>query len=292
VFDVAVLGSANLDLVVGTARLPKAGETVLGHSYREFPGGKGLNQAVAASRIGATVAFVGAVGDDEAGERLLRVAANEGIDTRGVDVIGGVPTGRAQITVDADAQNCIVVVPGANATVSGQGAFGGHPPAAKILLAQLEIPIPAVIHAFAAARAAGSSTVLNPAPAAALPDDLLAITDIIVPNEHEVELLGGATSLQRRGVGVVVVTRGAVGVTIHDRDTSWTEPAVEVSAIDTTGAGDAFCGVLAARLALDEPLPIAVRWAAAAGAHAATVAGAVPSLPTNEQVRTLLDTVG
>ncbi len=281
-FDVTVLGSANLDLVASTSRLPHPGETVVGRRYREHAGGKGLNQAVAAARVGASVALVGAVGDDEAGRRLRRLAADEGIDVAGVEIVDGIPTGRAMITVDADGQNCIVVVPGANATVTADRS-----PAATVLLAQLESPIAAVGRAFTAARAAGSMTVLNPAPAAPLPGELLAVTDLVVPNEHEAELLGGASALSGR-VDVVVVTRGAAGVTVHDRGETWSEPAVAVTAVDTTGAGDAFCGVLAARLASGEGLSDAVRWAAAAGAHASTVAGAVPSLPTATQVRSLL----
>lgn len=282
-FDVTVLGSANIDLVAATDRLPSPGETVLGHDYDEFPGGKGLNQAVAAARVGARVAFVGAVGGDDAGGRLVRLMADEVIDTERVDVVADAPTGRALITVDARAQNCIVVVPGANAEVTGD-----HIPPSKVVLAQLEVPLAAVTQAFRAARSAGSLTVLNPAPAAPLPDELLRLTDIIVPNEHEAELLGGAAALRERGVDVVVVTRGAAGVTVLERDTAWNRPALSVTAVDTTAAGDAFCGVLAARLAAGAPLAAAVEWASAGGAHAATIAGATPSLPTGEQVEALL----
>ena len=176
--------------------------------------------------------------------------ADEVIDTERVDVVADAPTGRALITVDDRAQNCIVVVPGANAEVTGD-----HIPPSKVVLAQLEVPLAAVTQAFRAARSAGSLTVLNPAPAAPLPDELLRLTDIIVPNEHEVELLGGAAALRERGVDVVVVTRGAAGVTVLERDTAWNRPALSVTAVDTTAAGDAFCGVLAARLAAGAPWP-------------------------------------
>lgn len=284
--DVVVLGSINLDLVANAPRLPVPGETILGDRYREFAGGKGLNQAVAAARAGASVALVAAVGDDEAGTRLRRVAAEEGIDVSSVQVLADVETGRALITVDAAGENSIVVVPGANART--MPALPSPAPAV-VVLAQLEVPLAVVVETFVAARAAGSTTVLNPAPAVSLPDELLAVTDIVVPNEHEADRLGGGDALLARGVGAVVVTRGAHGVVVHDGDTVWRQPASEVEAVDTTGAGDAFCGVLAARLAAGDPLAEAVRWAAAAGACATTVAGAVASLPTQDRIRSLLD---
>ncbi len=248
-FDVAVLGSANLDLVVSTARIPQPGETVLGHRYREHPGGKGLNQAMAAARSGAVVAFVGALGDDEAGRRLRRVAADEGIDVAQLRVVDGTSTGRALITVADDAQNSIVVVAGANSFVSADGV-----PAARVVVAQLEVPVPAVLQAFTTARARGARTILDPAPAAPLPDDLLAQTDVIVPNEHEVDLLGGAAELLARGAGVVIVTQGAAGVTVHERTRTWSRPAFTAVPVDTTAAGDAFRGALAARLAAGDSL--------------------------------------
>lgn len=283
-FDVAVVGSANLDLVATTARHPAPGETVLGHSYAEYAGGKGLNQAIAASRAGATVAFVGAVGTDAAGEHLLAVAAADGLDVAGVHRRTDQPTGRALIVVDDDAENSIVVVPGANATVDGSGV-----PSAHVTVAQLEVPVEAVTRAFASARAAGGRTVLNPSPATDLPMSLLAACDVVVPNEHELELLGGVDRLLGAGVGVVVVTRGAQGVVVHHADGRRLEvPAVPVEVVDTTGAGDATCGHLAARIAAGDDVDTAVRWAVAAGALAVTVAGAVPSLPRHDDVARLL----
>ncbi|MGI9645223.1 MAG: ribokinase [Ilumatobacteraceae bacterium] len=280
--DVTVVGSCNLDLVAGTAVLPRPGETVLAHRYDEFPGGKGLNQAVAAARSGARVAMVGAVGDDDAGIRLRQVAADEGIDTALLAAVDR-PSGRALITVDDGAENSIVVVPGANATATATTI-----PDCSVVVAQLEVPIGTVIDAFAAARRAGARTVLNPAPAAPLPDDLVGLTDIIVPNEHEVDLLGGVEALVERGIHAVVVTRGAAGVSITEGTNTWTEPAVSVNPVDTTGAGDAFCGALVARLADGASLAEAVRWAAAAGALATTMQGAVPSLPSAAGIEALL----
>jgi ribokinase len=284
VFDVAVLGSANLDLVATAPRIPHPGETVLGTSYAEHPGGKGLNQAVAAARAGSVVAFVGCVGDDDAGRRLRHEAQSAGVDVGGLRTVDGSPTGRAQIVVDDAAENAIVVIPGANQQVTAAGV-----PAARLLLAQLEVPVDAVVEAFRAARLAGVRTVLNPAPAAELPGALLALCDVIVPNEHEVELIGGVSALLERGVGAVVVTCGARGVTVTTADGSWHEDAFPVDPVDTTGAGDAFCGAMAARLATGDDLATAVRWGAAAGALAATRTGAVPSLPLRADIEALVN---
>ncbi|HSP29439.1 MAG TPA: ribokinase [Ilumatobacteraceae bacterium] len=287
--DVAVVGSANLDLVANTPRLPKPGETVLGSHFAEHPGGKGLNQAVAAARAGASVAFVATVGDDDAGRTLRTIAEREGIDVTGVSVAPGAATGRAMITVDEFAENSIVVIPGANSL----SRFSSLP-AAAVVLAQLEVPVATVLAAFEAARSAGSTTVLNPAPVPAdgLPHELLALCDVIVPNEHEAALLGGVDHLVAAGVGAVVVTRGAGGVTVTDVSdgVSRTIDAFDVDPIDTTGAGDAFCGTLAAQLASGADLYEAARTAAAAGALATTVAGAVPSLPFAAEIHRLAST--
>jgi len=284
-FDVVVVGSANLDLVATTSRIPGPGETVLGRDYAEYPGGKGLNQAVAAARSGSDVAFVASVGDDEAGRRLLATATRDAVDVSAVGIVPASPTGRALITVDEHAENCIVVVPGANGH-----RFSPTVPDARVALAQLEVPVDVVIAALRSARAAGALTVLNPAPAQDLPPELLAICDVIVPNEHEVDLIGGVERLHEAGVDAVVITRGAQGVEVSVRSTGrrWIRPPFAVEVVDTTGAGDAFCGALAARLALGDPLEAAVEWSAAAGALATTVAGAVPSLPRAGAIRALL----
>ncbi len=294
-FDVVVVGSANLDLVATTPRLPGPGETVLGSHFAQHPGGKGLNQAVAASRSGAAVAMIAALGDDDAGRTLLTVAEHEGIDVSQVVIVTGAPTGRAVITVDARAENSIVVIPGANelAHVDQLPTTIGS---STVVLAQLEVPIATVTAAFAAARAAGIRTILNPAPApvGGLPDELLSLCDLVVPNEHEVELLGGVDRLISSGVGAVVVTRGAAGVTVTEtaaelsNAATWSVAAFVVDPIDTTGAGDAFCGALAARLAAGADLRPAVRYAAAAGALATTVAGAVSSIPTTAAIERLI----
>jgi ribokinase len=279
---VCVVGSANLDLVAATARLPAPGETVLGTDFAQHAGGKGLNQAVAAARAGATTTFIGAVGDDDAARVLLAELAAAGIDTSLVGVRQR-PTGRAVITVDERGENSIVVVPGANGEVTVDAL-----PAAAVVLAQLEVPVAAVADALRLARAAGAITVLNPAPAARLEADLLRLVDVLVPNEHEVALLGSADRLLAGGVGAVVTTLGGAGVRVVTPDGAWHVAPFHVLPVDTTGAGDAFCGTLAARLAAGDALDAAVRVASAAGALATTRRGAVPSMPHAAEVAALL----
>lgn len=293
-YDVVVVGSLNLDIVATATRLPGPGETVMGSAYHEYAGGKGLNQAIAAARAGATVALVGAVGDDEAGRTLLGEATSAGVDVSRVAILAGddgQPTGRAVITVDDTAENSIVVVPGANGRVDTDGL---DLPPCRVLLCQLEVPVDTVTavlrSALAAAATRGTSvyTVLNPAPAQSLPDDLLGALRVIVPNEHEVDLLGGSAALLAAGVEHVVTTRGAAGVTHTSASREIRHDAFPVTAVDTTGAGDAFCGAMAARLAAGDDVDTAITFAAAAGALATTSHGAVPSLPHADAIRDLL----
>ncbi|MEN9646289.1 MAG: ribokinase [Actinomycetota bacterium] len=280
--DVCVVGSANLDLVATVQRLPGPGETVPSGSYAEYPGGKGLNQVVAAARAGATTAFVGAVGHDTAGEMLLGVLHDDAIDTRHVHAVAE-PTGRALIFVSDEGENCIVVVAGANDTVRADTV-----PAAKVYLAQLEVPVDAIERAFTAARAAGALTVLNPAPVKPVPESLLALCDIVTPNEHEVELLGGVEHLRSLGARAVVVTQGSRGATLHTAEGSQHVEPFAVAPVDTTGAGDCFSGSLCARLAAGDDMPTAMQFAAAAAALSTTVPGAVPSMPYRSAIDRLV----
>lgn len=284
---VCVVGSANLDLVATAQRLPQPGETVLGTDYAEYPGGKGLNQAVAAARSGAHTAFVGAVGDDAAGHRLLAVLAVDGVDAGRVRCLADIATGRALIGVGASGENSIIVVPGANALVEI-----GSLPTAQVVLAQLEVPREAIVDAFRLARSNGATTVLNPAPAVALDAELLSLCDVVIPNEHEAELLGGVDRLLAHGVRAVVVTLGERGAQLHTADGVTTIAPFTVATIDTTAAGDTFCGAFCARLAIGEPIEAALRFASAAAALSTTRRGAVPSVPYCDEVEALLTTSG
>lgn len=278
---VLVVGSANLDLVATTARHPAPGETLIGHDYSEHPGGKGLNQAVAAARAGSPTRFVGAVGRDDAGQTLTRVAGEAGVDTSEVAVVD-VSTGRALILVSDSGENSIVVVPGANELCPEGAARAG-----EVVLAQLEVPLDTVESTFRSAREVGATTVLNPAPARPLPPELLDLVDIIVPNEHELDLLGGVSGLLERGVGTVVVTLGAEGARVHTSEGAVDIPTLAVDAVDTTGAGDTFCGYLASGLASGLPLESAARRGCLAAALSTTRSGAVPSIPTSAEVEGL-----
>lgn len=273
---VVVVGSMNIDHIARVERLPRPGETVAGEAYLRSLGGKGLNQAIAAARQGADVTMVGAVGVDADGDEVLAALDAEGIDRRWVRRVE-LPTGRAHITVDATGTNSIVVVAGANAAaMCPSEAIAG----ADVVLTQLEVPMTTVADALAAAQAAGARTVLNPAPARELPAELLVHCDVLVPNETEVDGLGVAPF-----AGELLVTLGERGAELRRTDgTSLLLPAPVVAVADTTAAGDALCGCLAAGLAAGLSLEDAARRALVAGSLACTVVGAVPSLPSRDAV--------
>jgi len=288
--DVVVLGSANLDLVSTVPTIPAPGETVLSTSRDLRAGGKGLNQAVAAARAAARTLLVGAVGDDEAAQLLMAEAEAAGIDTALVRRVTGA-SGTAWIMVRPDGENAIVVDSGANATVEQltddeRLAVAG----ARVLVAQLETPLSAVAEAAALARESGVRMVLNAAPARALPDELLSSVDVLVVNEHEAGHLSGhadpataATQLLASSRSVVV-TLGADGALVADESGQRQVAGVTATVVDTTGAGDTFTGVLAAALATGADLDAAVARAVVAGALAVESPGAVPSIPTADQI--------
>jgi ribokinase len=299
--EVAVVGSLNLDLVVRVPRLPGPGETVAGDDMFRNPGGKGANQAVAAARLGRRVAMVGRVGDDDAGRQLLASLADAAVDTSQVEALPGVPSGTALITVSSDGENQIVISPGANArlTPDDVAAAGAALDAAAVTLLQLEVPLDAVA---AAARAAGGRVVLTPAPAQALPDGLLGDVDVLVPNRPELAQLTGepvpetveeAVALAGRlPARAVVVTLGADGALVVEDGQASHVPAVPVRAVDTTAAGDAFCGGLADALAAGASLEDAARRAARVAAAACRRPGAQASLPTPTELRDLPEPAG
>jgi ribokinase len=295
---VTVVGSLNEDVVVTVDRLPGRGETVVGSAVTVSPGGKGANQAAAAGRLGPGVAMVGRVGEDPAGDRQRSALARAGVDVRLVRATPGELTGTATIPVEAaGGENLIVVVPGANAVLTPEDVDVPVVRQATVVLLQLESPLPTVL---AAARAAGGLVVLNPAPPQPLPADLLDLVDVLVPNEPELLRLTGAAAGERSpaeltalardlGAGSVVVTlgaRGALAVPVHGDAVLQAPPPVRP--VDTTGAGDCFCGALAQALAREEPLTEAVRSAVAAAASSTTGPGARGALPGTAAVQALL----
>ena len=277
---VVVVGSLNVDHTVRVERLPAPGETVSATDYTFGLGGKGFNQAVTAARMGADVVMVGCVGADTDGDLLFQALHEERIDASYVRR-SELPTGRAHLVVDANGQNSIVVVAGANAAASFPSAAIED---ADVLLAQLECPLETVAVALAAARAANVITILNPAPARPLTDALLRQVDYLVPNARESEGLG---AVEYHGTAIVTSGRDGARLLVPGQGERRV-PAFSVPVVDTTGAGDAFCGCFAAALAENRSLSDALRRASAAGACAVTRAGAFSSLPTRDEVEQLL----
>lgn len=302
---IVVIGSANTDLVVKTDRMPSPGETVLGGRFMMAGGGKGANQAVAASRLGGEVTFVARVGRDLFGEQALAGYRAERMDVRHVTCDEDAPSGVALICVDRAAENSIVVAPGANERLSPQDVDRAEPEiaAADFVVLQLEIPLPAVVHAAEVAERHGVPVILNPAPAAVIPDELLRRCYLLTPNRSECAMLTGmpvtdaadveraADALLARGVRRVVVTLGGEGSLVKGPDCCERVEARRVEAVDTTGAGDTFNGALAVALSEGRPLREAVRFATAASSIAVTRMGAQSSVPMREEVDALLSEV-
>jgi len=286
-----------MDLVVQSPRHPAVGETILGGEFHTFPGGKGANQAVAASRLGARVRMIGRVGADNFGEALLLALKNDGVDTQYISRDPTTATGVALITVSAAGKNTIVVAPGANAQLSIQDleAAGAAFQTAQILVTQLESPLPVIKRAVELAQQYGVKTILNPAPSQPLEARLLEQIDYLIPNEHELALLSGSADLkigigklQQLGVKNLIVTLGESGVTVVQGRKSHHLPAFKVEAVDTTAAGDAFIGAFAVALSQGLDVFQAARWGNAAGALAATLPGAQPSLPNRNALEELV----
>ncbi|MCT2545339.1 MULTISPECIES: ribokinase [Streptomyces] len=288
---IAVLGSTNMDLVAYVERAPGRGETVTGREFRTVPGGKGANQAVAAARAGGEVTMIGAVGDDEYGVRLRSNLEHAGVDTDLLHTVEG-PSGTAHIVVDDSGANSIVVVPGANGTVTALGpgemaAIAG----ADLLLLQLELPLSAVIEGARVAHAQGVRTILTPSPVQPLPSELLDCVDLLIPNEHEAAEISGFTDPHASAryllsqVPAVVITLGSKGCLYAARGGEPVVlPAPEVTAVDTTGAGDTFVGTLAVALGERRPVPRALAWASAAAALCVQRPGASTSMPYRTEI--------
>ncbi|ERJ36802.1 MULTISPECIES: ribokinase [Burkholderia] len=298
---IAVVGSVNIDLVTRAPRLPVPGETLLGTDFQTVHGGKGANQAVAAARLGASVAMIGCVGDDAFGARLHDALAAERIDVTHLGRIGGTATGVATITVGAGGANSIVVVPGANACLDADRIDAARDAIAEaaLLVCQLEVPVAAVARAIACASAHHTPVLLNPAPAQPLFDALLARVDYLVVNETEAESLTGiavgddasavraADALCAKGVGNVLVTLGARGVCWRGGAGNGRLRALTVAAVDTTAAGDTFVGGFAAARAGGASMDDAIGFGQRAAAISVTRHGAQTSIPTRDEVARL-----
>nr|WTB30495.1 ribokinase [Streptomyces sp. NBC_00830] len=288
---IAVLGSTNMDLVAYVARAPERGETVTGTEFRTIPGGKGANQAIAAARAGGDVLMIGAVGDDAYGVRLRAELEHAGVETDLLHTAEG-PSGTAHIVVDDTGGNAIVVIPGANGTVHtlGPGEMATIAEA-DLLLLQLELPLSAVVEGARMAHAQGVRTILTPSPVQPLPDELFDNVDLLIPNEHEAAALSGKTEphaaaeILLRHVPEVVITLGSKGCLYAARGSETVHfPAPEVTAVDTTGAGDTFVGALAVALGEGRAVPEALAWASIAAALCVQKPGASTSMPYRGEI--------
>ena len=304
--SICVLGSINMDLVVRAPRLPAPGETLIGHSFTTVPGGKGANQAVACARLGTDTQMVGRVGGDGFGGSLLRSLQGYGVDTTYVTVDQEVSSGIALIAVDDGAQNSIIAVPGANGRVGDRDVDSlariFQEANVSYLLLQLEVPMDTVVAAARLAREGGVGVILDPAPAAPLPEELFGLVDVLTPNESEAAALVGfdvhevdaaqeaAEILLRQGVRRVVVKMGALGAYAATAGGGRFYPSLPVTAVDTVAAGDAFNGALAVALDGGQTFEEALIWGLAGGACAVTVEGAQPSMPDLETLLRLLAT--
>lgn len=296
---IIVLGSCNTDMVIQTARLPVPGETIIGGEFMMTPGGKGANQAVAASRLGGNVTIITKIGNDIFGRQSVVLYQNENINTDYVFSDPNNPSGVALITVDSNAENCIVVASGANKTLSKEDVDKCRKEieTSEILLMQLEIPMETVAYAAEIASKAGVKVILNPAPASAIPDNLFQYISIIIPNKTEAELISGikvqdwesaklaADAIHEKGVDIVIITLGALGSLLRIDGEHYEFPIeVSVKAVDTTAAGDTFCGALSVALSEDISLANAIRFANRAAGISTTKMGAQVSIPYRKDI--------
>lgn len=295
--NILVIGSSNTDMTVKTRELPRPGETVLGGVFTMGAGGKGANQAVAARRLGGDVKFICKVGRDIFGDNSIAHYEKEGLDTGGI-IRSELPSGVALISVDEKAENCIVVASGANADVTEADIEASKEAIENcgILLLQLEIPVPAVLKAAKMAHEAGAMVVLNPAPACPLPDELFKYIDLFIPNETELSTFSGlpvseaesaakaAALMQGKGVGKLIVTMGSKGSLICGGGPEVFVPARKVKAVDTTAAGDTFCGALCVALSEGKTLEEAAAFATAASALTVQKMGAQDSIPFRKDI--------
>ena len=295
---ILVIGSSNTDMTAKTAELPRPGETVLGGVFTMGAGGKGANQAVAAQRLGGKVKFICKVGKDMFGDNSIAQYEKEGLDTSGI-LRSNLPSGVALIYVDSHAENCIVVASGANGDLTEDDIEKSRKDleGCDILLLQLESPIPSVLKAAKIAHQAGKTVVLNPAPACPLPEELFRNIDLFIPNETELSTFSGmpvtsqeeaqaaAKAMQAKGVGKLIVTMGSKGALICEGGPSVFVPAHKVKAVDTTAAGDTFCGALCVAISEGKSLKEAAEFACAASALTVQKMGAQNSIPYRKDLK-------
>jgi ribokinase len=298
---ILVIGSSNTDLIAQMERFPAAGETVEGNRFLQAMGGKGANQALAAHKLGGNVEFITCLGNDANGENSLSYYKKEGLNVAESRVVEGIPSGTAMIWVDGKGENCIVITPGANKELSPEyiatkkETFGS----ADILLMQMEIPYETVEKVCEIASETGKKVMLNVAPACKIEKEVIKKVDILIVNETEAEVIAGekiavagekniVEKLLALGAKTVVLTLGKNGCIMKGNSRFFEVPAFSVKAVDSTAAGDTFCGALAAELSREHPWPDALRFASAAAAICVTRMGAQPSIPTEKEVREFL----
>lgn len=298
---IVVIGSSNTDMVIHSKRLPKPGETVLGGTFLTNFGGKGANQAMAVAKLGGDVSFICKVGNDTFGKEAITSFSKENIDTRYIQVSLDRPSGVALINVDSNGENYISVAPGANGDLSTEDIKNAEEviDKASIVLMQLETPLETIIYAAKLAKAKGALIVLNPAPASSykLSDDLLSNIDILIPNETEASIISGihiidensakdaVKAISRKGIKTIIVTLGAKGALAYENEEFIFIPANKVKAVDTTAAGDTFCGGLCVALSEGKSLQESVRFASRASSICVTRIGAQQSIPYRKELK-------
>ena len=296
--NICVIGSLNMDLVVNVDTMPKPGQTIIGSNFKEVPGGKGANQAVAMARLNGNVSMIGKVGEDGFGQTLINSLKNDKVDTTYIQTSKGA-TGVALITVDKNAQNSIVVSPGANFEVK-EDDIDNNIEAIKnsdIVVLQLETPLNTIKYALNKAKELNKYTILNPAPAVKLDDEIIKNVDLLTPNETELEIISGvsieteediqkaAQIMIEKGVKELIVTLGSKGSLYINKEKRMFKKAYKVEAVDTTAAGDSYTGALAVALSQDKNIEDAMDFASKVGALSVLKEGAQSSLPTLEDVK-------
>lgn len=294
---ICVIGSLNMDLVVKVDTMPKGGQTLIGSNFKEVPGGKGANQAVAMARLGGNVTMIGKVGNDGFGQTLINALKADNVNTKYIGIEEG-PTGVALITVDKNAENSIVVAPGANFKVAVEDIDSNIEAInnSDIVVVQLETPLETIKYGLKKAKEAGKYTILNPAPAVVLEDEIIANVDLLTPNETELEILSGieinneddikraAQIMIDKGVKELIVTLGSKGSLYINKERSIFKPAYKVQAVDTTAAGDSYTGALSVAFANGKSVEEAMDFASKVGALSVMKEGAQSSLPTLNDV--------